>query len=58
MVGFQICHTLGYGALSSGVSTIFVGLAEDPEALQERDQALFEIIRQTYPKVVTSVQHV
>lgn len=29
IIGFFICHTLGYGALSSGVSTIFVGLAED-----------------------------
>lgn len=29
IIGFFITHTLGYGALSSGVSTIFVGLAED-----------------------------
>ncbi|KAL8287443.1 hypothetical protein RQP46_003301 [Phenoliferia psychrophenolica] len=55
MMGFTICHTLGYGAISSGASTIFVGLAEDPDALQERDPALFEVIRQTYPRVVTHV---
>jgi len=74
-VGFTICHTLGYGALSSGVrqtwrscafiadwrllcpqvSTIFVGLAEDPQVLAERDPALFEMIRRTYPEVATSV---
>lgn len=39
----------------TGVSTIFVGLAEDPMALAERDPALFELIRRTYPKVTTSV---
>lgn len=26
-IGFFICHSLGYGALSSGVSTTFVALA-------------------------------
>ncbi|KAI5476925.1 hypothetical protein MNV49_007026 [Pseudohyphozyma bogoriensis] len=55
LVGFFISHTLGYGALSSGVSTIFVGLAEDPDALAERDPQLFQIIAQTYPKVTTRV---
>ncbi|GAA6023160.1 hypothetical protein JCM11491_003283 [Sporobolomyces phaffii] len=55
LVGFSICHTLGYGALSSGVSTIFVGLAENPEVLAQRDPALFGLIQQAYPQVVTSV---
>ncbi|BGP17741.1 hypothetical protein JCM10213_005322 [Rhodosporidiobolus nylandii] len=55
MVGFVICHSLGYGALQSGVSTIFVALAHDPEVLAERDPALFELIRQAYPQVVVSV---
>jgi len=121
ITGFFICHSLGYGAISSGVSTIFVGLAEvrcrfsssprahpparpsrsppslvfarlrlaprnctrtlpscaaeteqhpseptradadpllplqDPEVLAIRDPVLFELIRQTYPQVVTSV---
>lgn len=40
----------------TGVSTVFVGLAEDPLALQERDPQLFETIRRTYPKVTTSVR--
>ncbi|GAA6016250.1 hypothetical protein JCM10207_000445 [Rhodosporidiobolus poonsookiae] len=55
MIGFIICHTLGYGALQSGVSTTFVALGEDPEVLAERDPQLFELIRQAYPQVVTSV---
>ncbi|KAM0750747.1 DUF580-domain-containing protein [Meredithblackwellia eburnea MCA 4105] len=55
IIGFMISHTLGYGALSSGASTVFVGLAEDPDALRERDPQLFEVIRQTYPRVVTAV---
>ncbi|GAA5850007.1 hypothetical protein JCM9279_004880 [Rhodotorula babjevae] len=55
ITGFFICHSLGYGAISSGVSTIFVGLAEDPEVLAIRDPVLFELIRQAYPQVVTSV---
>ncbi|GAA5895354.1 Pns1p [Sporobolomyces salmoneus] len=55
LTGFTICHTLGYGALSSGVSTVFVCLAENPEILAERDPALFGLIQQAYPQVVTSV---
>jgi len=55
IIGFQITHSLGSGALSSGASTIFVALAEDPMMLAERDPQLFEMIRQTYPKVVTPV---
>ncbi|KAM0786598.1 hypothetical protein ACM66B_002052 [Microbotryomycetes sp. NB124-2] len=55
LIGFLISHTLGYGALSSGVSTIFVGLAEDPARLAELDPPLFNRIQQTYPRVVTSV---
>ncbi|KAK4702786.1 hypothetical protein P7C70_g3436, partial [Phenoliferia sp. Uapishka_3] len=66
MVGFTICHTAfgfyflheRYSLLTSnvlGASTIFVGLAEDPQALAERDPELFECIRQTYPKVVMGV---
>ncbi|BGP41470.1 pH nine-sensitive protein 1 [Rhodotorula kratochvilovae] len=50
IVGFFICHSLGYGAISSGVSTIF-----DPEVLAIRDPALFALIQQAYPQVVTSV---
>jgi hypothetical protein len=35
--------------------TTFVALAHDPEVLAERDPQLFELIRQAYPEVVTSV---
>ena len=55
IIGFQITHSLGYGALSSGASTVFVALAEDPMMLAEKDPQLFETIRQTYPQVVTPV---
>lgn len=54
-IGYFICYSLGYGALSSGVSTTFVALAEDPEVLAERDPELFELIRRAYPQVVLSV---
>ncbi|KAK8864189.1 protein PNS1 [Kwoniella newhampshirensis] len=42
-------------AIDAGVSTIFVGLGEDPMVLAERSPALFEMIRQTYPRVVEGV---
>ncbi|BGP33441.1 pH nine-sensitive protein 1 [Rhodotorula toruloides] len=54
-IGFFICHSLGYAGLSSGVSTVFVALAHDPEVLAERDPQLFKTIRQTYPHVVNPV---
>uniref|UniRef100_A0A0K3C446 Protein PNS1 n=2 Tax=Rhodotorula toruloides TaxID=5286 RepID=A0A0K3C446_RHOTO len=54
-IGFFICHSLGYAGLSSGVSTVFVALAHDPEVLAERDPQLFETIRRTYPHVLNPV---
>ncbi|WWC70439.1 protein PNS1 [Kwoniella pini CBS 10737] len=42
-------------AIDAGVSTIFVGLGEDPMVLAERSPALFEMIRQTYPRVIEGV---
>ncbi|WRT66144.1 protein PNS1 [Kwoniella shivajii] len=42
-------------AIDAGVSTIFVGLGEDPMVLAERSPALFEMIRQAYPRVVEGV---
>ncbi|RSH83658.1 Protein pns1 [Saitozyma podzolica] len=41
--------------IDAGVSTIFVGLAEDPMVLAERSPGLFQMISQTYPKVVQGV---
>jgi len=55
LVGFQITHSLGYVALSSGVSTIFVALGEAPQALAEKDPELFAHIAHAYPQVVTPV---
>ncbi|KAH7108385.1 DUF580-domain-containing protein [Auriculariales sp. MPI-PUGE-AT-0066] len=42
-------------ALEAGVSTIFVGLGEDPHILAQRSPALFEMVRQHYPDVVVSL---
>ncbi|CCO33036.1 Protein PNS1 [Rhizoctonia solani AG-1 IB] len=42
-------------AIEAGVSTIFVGLGEDPHVLAERSPGLFEMIRETYPDVVRPV---
>jgi hypothetical protein len=37
--------------ITSGVSTTFVCLAEDPAALQRTKPELYEKIRQTYPQI-------
>ncbi|KAI5449166.1 putative choline transporter, variant 2 [Naganishia albida] len=42
-------------AIDAGVSTIFVGLGEDPYILQERSPALFGEIQRVYPQVVQPV---
>ncbi|KAK0547379.1 pH nine-sensitive protein 1 [Tilletia horrida] len=55
--GLQIALSLGSGTIGSGVSTLFVALAEDPEVIAQRDPELFEAIRQAYPNVVLPVQH-
>jgi hypothetical protein len=39
----------------AGVSTIFVGLGEDPHVLAQRSPGLFQAIEETYPKVVQGV---
>ncbi|ORX36900.1 plasma-membrane choline transporter-domain-containing protein [Kockovaella imperatae] len=54
LIGLNIGFTLS-SAIESGVSTIFVGLGEDPMVLQQRSPGLFELIRQTYPQVVQGV---
>ncbi|KZV95008.1 DUF580-domain-containing protein [Exidia glandulosa HHB12029] len=45
-------------AVEAGVSTIFVGLGEDPHILAQRAPPLFAMIQQHYPQVVTSVHGV
>ena len=42
-------------AIEAGVSTIFVGLAEDPHILQQRSPGLFDMIAATYPQVTLGV---
>jgi hypothetical protein len=42
-------------AIEAGVSTIFVGLAEDPHVLQQRSPGLFEMIAVEYPQVTRGV---
>lgn len=53
-VGFQVAQSLT-STIEAGVSTLFVGLAEHPGVLAQRAPALFEVIRQTYPRVVAGV---
>jgi hypothetical protein len=42
LIGAQCLLTLG-AAIEAGVSTIFVGLAEDPQVLQQRSPELFAV---------------
>ena len=51
IIGFTCSMTLLSG-IDSGVSTIFVGLGEDPHVLAQRSPELFEEIRRVYPHVV------
>ncbi|CAO3595704.1 unnamed protein product [Absidia cylindrospora] len=54
IVGISMFSTISM-VISSGVSTTFVCLAEDPQALQRTQPDLFERIRQTWPRVVQSI---
>ncbi|KAJ7581593.1 plasma-membrane choline transporter-domain-containing protein [Mycena floridula] len=54
LIGLQCSLTLS-SAINAGVSTIFVGLGEDPQVLAVRAPALFAMIAQTYPQVTTPV---
>jgi len=54
LIGLQCSLTLS-SAIEAGVSTIFVGLGEDPQVLAIRAPALFSLIAQTYPDVVRGV---
>lgn len=54
LIGIFEGQTIG-AVIEAGVSTIFVGLGEDPMVLAERSPGLFELIRQAYPRVVEGV---
>ncbi|KAF8305169.1 DUF580-domain-containing protein [Clavulina sp. PMI_390] len=54
LIGFM-CSITMTSALEAGVSTIFVGLAEDPEVLAIRAPELFAMIAERYPQVVEGV---
>ncbi|BEJ17676.1 hypothetical protein CspHIS471_0610770 [Cutaneotrichosporon sp. HIS471] len=53
-IGINLSFTIG-SVLDAGVSTIFVGLGEDPMVLGQRAPVLFELIRQTYPRIVQGI---
>lgn len=54
LVGLQCSLTMS-SAIEAGVSTIFVGLGEDPQVLQSRAPELFGMIASHYPHVVQGV---
>ncbi|CAG8691768.1 4741_t:CDS:2 [Cetraspora pellucida] len=54
VIGFMMCVVIT-DAISSGVSTTFVALAEDPDALRRTKPLLFERIRQQWPRVVQGI---
>ncbi|KIL66185.1 hypothetical protein M378DRAFT_161032 [Amanita muscaria Koide BX008] len=56
LIGLQCSLTLS-SAIEAGVSTIFVGLGEDPQVLELRAPALFGLIAMHYPRVVSGVPH-
>jgi len=41
--------------VESGITTTFVALGEDPQALARNQPALFEQIRRTWPRVVVGI---
>ncbi|KAH7916531.1 plasma-membrane choline transporter-domain-containing protein [Hygrophoropsis aurantiaca] len=57
LIGLQSSMTLS-SALEAGVSTIFVGLGEDPQVLAVRAPALFAMIAKTYPRAVQGIPRV
>ncbi|KAF9075425.1 plasma-membrane choline transporter-domain-containing protein [Rhodocollybia butyracea] len=54
LIGLMCSLTLS-SAIEAGVSTIFVGLGEDPQVLSLRAPALYGMIAETYPQVVVGV---
>jgi hypothetical protein len=57
LIGLQCSMTMST-AIEAGVSTIFVGLGEDPQVLAARAPDLFRLIALTYPRVVEGVPRV
>jgi hypothetical protein len=53
-----VCSLTMSSAIEAGVSTIFVGLGEDPQVLAIRAPALFGLIAETYPDVVRGVPRI
>ncbi|KAJ3570358.1 hypothetical protein NP233_g4447 [Leucocoprinus birnbaumii] len=54
LIGISCSLTMS-SAIEAGVSTIFVGLGEDPQVLQYRAPELFGMIASHYPHVVSGV---
>ncbi|KAH9485401.1 Protein PNS1 [Psilocybe cubensis] len=54
LIGMVCSMTMG-SAIEAGVSTIFVGLGEDPQVLAIRAPELFSMIAQAYPDVTRGV---
>ncbi|KAF9049737.1 plasma-membrane choline transporter-domain-containing protein [Panaeolus papilionaceus] len=54
VIGFTCSNTMS-SAIEAGVSTIFVGLGEDPQVLAIRAPELFNMIADTYPEVTRGV---
>lgn len=54
IIGMSMFSTIAT-VITSGVSTTFVCLAEDPEALRRVNPELYETIRQTWPQVVQGI---
>ncbi|KZP34479.1 DUF580-domain-containing protein [Athelia psychrophila] len=57
VIGLQCSLTLG-SAIEAGVSTIFVGLGEDPQVLAIRAPELFAMVAASYPQVTLGVPRV
>jgi len=57
LIGLQCSLTMS-SAIEAGVSTIFVGLGEDPQVLAVRAPELFGMIASTYPQVTQGVPRV
>jgi len=65
LIGLQMVPSLPYGTnnktniavvpIKSGMATLFVAMAEDPQAFYENFPALYQVIAQTYPQLTHGV---